>query len=720
MASLTVSDPVALEQALAAHRSGDLVQAELLYKAILERQCCAVTAANLGALLRQRGDQDQAEALYRWALQSAEPDPLLLANACNLLREKGHVLETIGLLREGLRKFVGHPALRQGLALSLHHHGDYADAVALLMPLVQERPQIRDLYLELGTCLAKLGRVQEGLSVYERGSMAFPTDLKLLANRISLLTDLGRLQEAQQLLPHQRPLPSDLLAAEATLLMVGQQPETALERFEQLIQYEPQNANHWLNLAACQKALKQMVAPLRSLQKAVALAPHRSDLKQGLASMLVDHGRGEEALPLLMEACDAPDSRDVHQFNLQFAAAAARLLPTQLLTQRAQAWERTRQLSARPLWRDRLKDTNPERLIRVGYLSPDFANHPVGRFIEPLFEHHRRDQVQVVALSSGPHHDQLTDRLKGYSDEWHDLRFGEDLAVARKVADLDLDLIVDLAGYTGNQRLRLLTARPAPIQLSYLGYFASTHLRCINGWIGDDVLFPPGLESEAGGQILYRLPCCYMAYRPKLISITQRMAPDTRFRFGSFNHSRKLSNACIQLWSAVLRAVPNSVLVLKSQSFVEVAEQQRIAARFYRLGIDPDRIELLAWVQDGFDHLQLYGRMDVALDPIPYGGATTTCDALWMGVPVVSLASDGMVGRLSASVLAGAGLGNFLAYSEDEFVDKASKLASEGIRGYDERLALRQKVERSQLFDEKGLTFAIEELYRNLWRAHCR
>lgn len=712
---MATSEPLTFEQALEVHRSGDLARAEVLYRSLLQQEPSALVAANLGALLRQRGRLGEAEKLYRWALQHTDPDPLLLANACNLFRSLGYIEETIDLLRQGLRQFVGHPALRQGLALSLHHQGNLAAAISLLEPLVQEYPKIKDLYLELGTCLAKQGNLCEGLSWFERGAEIFPDEIRFLANRISLLVDLGRLNEAERLLPQQRPLHPTLLATEAALLMTNQKLEEALERFKYLIEVEPGNANHWLNLAACQKGLKQMVAPLHSLQRAVALAPQRLDLQQGLASMLVDHGRGEEALPLLLAACDAPDHRDVHQYNLQFAASAARLLPAQELAKRAQAWEERRQLSARPLWRDRIKTKQSNRVLRVGYLSPDFANHPVGRFIEPIFEHHRRDQFQVVALSSGPHHDSLTERLRRHSDEWHDIRFGEDLAVARQLANLELDIIIDLAGYTGNQRLRLLTARPAPIQLSYLGYFASTHLRCIDGWIGDAFLFPRDLEQESGGQALHRLPRCYMAYRPKSVDITDRLSQDPRFRFGSFNHSRKLSKACMELWATVLRAIPDSMLVLKSQSFVERAEIDRIAQQFSSLGVNTNRLELLSWAPNSLEHYQLYGRIDVALDPIPYGGATTTCDALWMGVPVLALAGDGMVGRLSTSVLAGANLSSAIAYSSEHYVQLARLFASRGPRSALDRLRLRQHVQCSPLFDELGLVASLESLYKSLY-----
>ena len=231
------------------------------------------------------------------------------------------------------------------------------------------------------------------------------------------------------------------------------------------------------------------------------------------------------------------------------------------------------------------------------------------------------------------------------------MRYGDDLPVARFLADLRLDVLVDLGGHTADQRIRLLTARPAPIQLSYLGYPASTYLTCIDGWIGDRVVFGPAQEQEKGPrEQLLRLPRCYLAYQaPADTPEPQRTAADGRFRFGSFNHSRKLSDCALDLFAAVLQAVPESLLVFKSTTFVEAAERERIVARLAQRG-------LLEWVFGNHNHLALYGRMDAAIDTLPYSGTTTTCEALWMGVPVLTLLGEVMVERQSAAVLAGADL----------------------------------------------------------------
>jgi len=215
---------------------------------------------------------------------------------------------------------------------------------------------------------------------------------------------------------------------------------------------------------------------------------------------------------------------------------------------------------------------------------------------------------------------------------------------------------------------------------------------------------------------LLQLPRCYLAYQPQPETPEpERTAPDGRFRFGSFNHSRKLSDPCLDLFAAVLRAVPGSLLVLKSTTFVEAAERQRIAGRLAARGIGPERLELLEWVFGNHNHLALYGRMDAAIDTLPYSGTTTTCEALWMGVPVLTLLGEVMVERQSAAVLAGAGLEAAIATTEADLLKRARLLAQKGPRSTEDRWALRRHVAASPLADPAGLVASLEQLYRQLW-----
>ena len=708
------------QQAVQQHSNGQLAEAERAYRALLGQQPMADVAANLGALLRSQGRLQEAEAHYGWALQAFPSDPQLLANGCNLLRDLGKAEATLPLLQQGLVQTPGHFGLRTGLALSLHHCGRIEEALALLPVLVAEQPGAANLRLELGACLAKQGQTERALGEFERALELEPGNPMALANRISMLSDLGRLEEALELLERApgRRQEVRLIGAEAAVQLACNDVETALELHQQLTRLEPEVADHWLNLAACQKLLRQMVAPLEALRQGLKRAPERLDLQMSLGTLLVEHGQYGEGLQLLKSSLHNAEARDRAHFMFQFAAAGNRLLPADQLQRHMAGWEKERSLKPSELWSDRIRDPDPNRPLKVGYLSPDYCNHPVGHFMAPIFSGHNRSQVEVIGLSCGRHHDGKHEELQKLCDSWHDLRFGDDLHVARFLADLRLDVLVDLGGHTADQRLRLLTARPAPIQLSYLGYPASTYLNCMDGWIGDPVVFGAAQEEEKGPrEQLMRLPRCYLAYQPpKGTPEPDRTAPDGRYRFGSFNHSRKLSERSLDLFAAVLRAVPESLLVLKSTTFVEAAERERISGRLAKRGIGPERLELLEWVQGNANHLALYGRMDAAIDTLPYSGTTTTCEALWMGVPVLTLLGEVMVERQSAAVLAGAGLGAAIARSEADLLERAKLLATKGPRNREDRHALREHVANSPLRDTAGMTEALERLYRDLWK----
>ena len=708
------------QQAVEAHRCGRLAEAERAYRQLLAQRPTADVAANLGALLRSEGRLQEAKAHYGWSLQACPGDPQLLANACNLLRDLGQAETTVALLQAGLEQHPQDFGLRQGLALSLHRCDRIGEALALLQVLVAEQPELANLRLELGACLAKRGDTEAALAEFEKALALEPGNATAQANRITMLTDLGRLEQAWQALeqaPGRRQHPR-LIAAEAALQFARNAVATAQELHQQLTELEPEVADHWLNVAACQKQLRQMVAPLEALQEGLRRAPERLDLQLALGSLLVEHGRHREGLQLLQSSVEHPNARDVAHGIYQFALAGSRLVPAEQLRQHMGRWEQQRGLKPSELWSDRIRDSDPDRPLRVGYLSPDYCNHPVGRFVEPIFAGHNRRQVEVVGLSCGKHADAQHQRLRQLCDSWHDLRFGDDLRVARFLADLRLDVLVDLGGHTADQRIRLLTARPAPIQLSYLGYPASTYLNCMDGWIGDPVLFGAAQEQEKGPrEELLRLTRCYLAYQPPADAPDpERTAPDGRFRFGCFNHSRKLSDRCLDLFAAALQGVPDSLLVLKSTTFVEAAERVRIAGRLAERGIGAERLELLEWVEGPANHLALYGRMDAALDTQPYSGTTTTCEALWMGVPVLTLLGEVMVERQSAAVLAGAGLGAAIARNEADWLARARLLAAKGVRSRQDRLALREWVAASPLADTAALVGALEQLYRVLWQ----
>ena len=358
---------------------------------------------------------------------------------------------------------------------------------------------------------------------------------------------------------------------------------------------------------------------------------------------------------------------------------------------------------------------------KIGYMSRHH-NHPVGRFMKPILKDHDRNHVCVVGIHCGSLKDEMTESIRTYCDEWIEIGNCSDEEAARRIAEKEIDILIELGGYTGgSNKIRALTARPAPIQLSYLGYFASTYLNCIDGWIGDKFLFRNYTQKDLADEKVRTLNRCYMAYAHEVdyIKNLKRTTNDKSFRFGCFNHSRKFSDACLDLFSMVLKLNEGSKLVLKSQTFGEQAEKERILRRIERRGIDTKRLILLDRSKSHEKHLEEYGKIDIALDTLPYSGATTTCEALWMGVPVICLKGDEMVNNLSASIMQGSNNQNYVGENIDEYLRISKNIVEAGARQSKARSEVRKKFFNSEVMNSKGLSLSLEELYQTLWEDFC-
>jgi protein O-GlcNAc transferase len=717
------TDAQSMNAAVLAHERGQLADAEQLYRRVLATpdtaQGCGVEAAiNLGALLRSQGRLQEGKTHYEHWLSLFHDNITLRLNGVNCLRELGDVATAQRWIAEGLQLDPEHIGLHQALARTLIDQADLNQAVAMLQQLCQKHQEDGGLWLDLGLALHKTGEPRQALEAFTRAAAAAPNDPRAAANRVTLLKELGELEQGEILLgsfPTDLRGHVDVRGAAALLAMEQQRMVEAEAELAALCLIAPGQALHWLNRAACLRSLKRYMAAARVLKQGLQWHPEHRKLQEALGQALAELGHQGPGLALLLQAAKGMDELDsVSLINLQFLGAGYRLIAAPQLASMAQTWEtQQQQKGVGPLWPDTLRTPLHGRRLRVGYLSADLCNHPVGRFLRPVLEHHNRNAIEVWGLSCGSHKDAMQEHLSRHCDHWLDVRFGSDLEVARVIADQQLDVLVELGGYTGQSRLSVLVHRPAPVQLSYLGYFAPTYLRCVDGWLGDRALFA-GLEAaDQDAHQLLELDGGYMVYHDDQLPHLHSQS-DRPFRFGSFNHSRKLTAATVELFCRVMEATPTAELLLKSISFVEAEERQRIQQLFTKAGLAPERLVLMPWVEGRKQHLDCYASIDVALDPLPYGGATTSCEALAMGVPLVSVAGAGMVGRLSASILVHSGHTQWLAEDADAYVGIAAELAAQGPRTTGPREQLRHAVQSSALADGRRLAKELERHYLDL------
>ena len=374
---------------------------------------------------------------------------------------------------------------------------------------------------------------------------------------------------------------------------------------------------------------------------------------------------------------------------------------------------------------------DPARRLRIGYVSPNLFRHSVAHFLLPVLRAHDRAEVEVFCYSNSVIVDDTTRALQTASDHWRTIQGASDEDVAAQIRADGIDILVDLAGHTGDGRLLTFARGPAPVQVAWLGYPQTTGLAAMDYRLSDAIVEPPGEADAVSAETIVRLPNGFHCFgRPGEagpgddcegadLEIGPLPALTNGFvTFGSFNTVQKMPPSQVALWARVLDAVPGSRLLLKSLPDTVIAD------RFHRLfadeGIDPARVEFLHWTTSRPEHLRLYHRMDIALDTFPYHGTTTTCEALWMGVPVLSLCGDRHVSRVGASLLTRVGLTDWIAGDRDAYVEIAARHAGELGTLAQLRAGLRGTMRGSALCDAPGFTRDLEAAFRTMWQAWCR
>ncbi len=383
------------------------------------------------------------------------------------------------------------------------------------------------------------------------------------------------------------------------------------------------------------------------------------------------------------------------------------------------AWDDAHGKPARLFARPFANDRAPERRLRVGYVSPDFRRHAVSIFFLPFLGAHDRANFDIACYSDWHRPDENTETIRGLSNLFRHVHAVDDDALAEMIRRDGIDILVDLAGHQPSSRMLMFASKPAPVQVSWLGYPGTTGLSAIDWRISDAVCDPPEDDALSSERVL-RLPGFHAYVGPvESLPVTPLPAASGPITFGSFNYLAKLSDTTLRLWARVLAAVPDSRLLLKGSYAVDEPTREMYRARFLAAGLPADRFEIVPRSPTVIEHLELYGRIDIALDPAPYCGTTTTCEALWMGVPVLTLKGDRHAARVGASLMQQVGLPDFVAASADEYVAHAVRWAQDRAALAELRAALRARMQASPLCDVTGLARNIADGYRMMWRDWC-
>ncbi len=516
--------------------------------------------------------------------------------------------------------------------------------------------------------------------------------------------------------------PSDPVGLYNLAKLIRGRADEATSLLERAVALEPRFHEAWLNLGTLLADRVRFGEAERALREAVRLHFGSANAAFNLAILLHKMGRIDEALAEIDRCLAlAPDMIEAQRERLNILLYAEGSTPRSIFDAH-RAMGRRVERGVTPI-HPSPRPYEDGRRLRVGYISPDFRSHAVAHFFAPIIAAHDRDAVEVFCYAEVPVEDEVSRVIRGHARGWFTTCGVSDDEVARRIAADRIDVLVDLAGHSNGNRLGVLARRPAPVQGTWIGYPATTGMDSVDFRITDAVADPPGPGDALHSERLLRLDPVFLCYSGPPEAPEPDPSPPCltagHITFGSFNNIMKLSPSVVATWSRILAAVPGSRLMIKSSSPIDQTATDGLLARFAAQGVAPGRVQCVPKSRMLADHYRLYGQIDIALDPFPYNGTTTTCEALWMGVPVVALM--GVAGRhaarVSASLLRAVGLGDLVVADLDEYVAIAARLAADRDALARLRSGMRARLLGSPLMDARTTARGLEDTYREALRA---
>jgi predicted O-linked N-acetylglucosamine transferase (SPINDLY family) len=659
-------------------------------------------SVKLAAALRRRNRLDEAIACYRQSLELRPDFTQLYLNLGEALRARGSWEEAMAVYQEALKRWPFLAQAHYGLAKVFEAQRKLADTVASYQRAIQFWPYFVEAYLELGNVFGSCGK-------FDQAVLAFRQALQCKPDCVEALTSLGG------------------------VFLHMSQLDQATTHFQHALRIRPDHAEAHNGLGmACNIQGKSEEAE-ECFRKACRSAPRYSPPRYNLGLVLLAQGDFLEAGKLLHEAIRLnPQDHVAHSAYVSSLNCDPQVDGDFLLAQH-RGW-------AERHFRPEMAFTNydnvpdPRRPLKVGYLSPDFRLHAVSYFLEPILAHHNRQHVESFCYADVAVPDTMTRHLQGLAHQWRNTVSLPHEALVNLIRQDRIDILIDLNGHMGNNRLAVFARKPAPIQVGYLGYPATTGLPTIDYRLVDAITDPPN-EPTYSSEELVRLPltlpsppggegrvrgcfCCYLGPPHLQVESSLPANKNGAVTFGSLHKLEKLNDAVLDLWCQILKDVPGARLLL-AREILKGKIADKLLLRFRQRGIDASRIVIRQADPFSLQHMRLYGEIDVALDSFPWSGHTTACESLWMGVPVVTLRGQRFAGRMVASVLTCLGLTDQIAETPEEYRRLAVQLANDLPRLAELRARLRPMMIQSPLCDGTAFTRGLEEAYRWMWHHWC-
>jgi len=669
---------------------------------------------------QQAGRLIEARELCRQLAAANPADANVLHLAGMIESQLGEQELAVGLLDRARQLQPENPYLLNTLGGAYGKLGQHKDAEKCLRRALSLKPDLAEAHGNLGNALTGLDRLKDAERSLRRALALDPAHVNARINLGVVLRKLHRLEEAEKCYREAISTDPNLAVAHSNLgnvLTDLGRLEDARQCFERAVALQPESFEAQFSFATALAKTNDFAAAERCYRRALEIRPDSAEAHSELGNVFLQIGKIEDAEQCQRKALALkPALADAHWALLFVLNLLPDRQPAEIYAEHRAFAQRFYRPANVPAHKN---SPDPGRKLRIGYISGDFRDHPVGQFVAPVLAQHDHGNFEISCYYSFHVSDAVTARLKRHADRWRDATNLNDEALVQTIRRDGIDILVDLSGHTANTRLHAFAHKPAPVQATWLGYLNTTGMAEIDYRITDAQASPVGLLDDFHSERLVRLPNSQWCFEapPDCPPVAEPPSVSAgHVTFASFSNLAKIGPPVIELWSRLLSRVPDSRLLIMRRGLASIQDEYR--ARFTRHGVSPESIELREGVPF-LEYLALYGGADIVLDTFPYTGGTTTCHALWMGVPVVTLTGITATSRGGASLLRAVGLSELVAGTAEEYLDTAAALAQDRGRLAALRSGMRERMAASPLMDAVRFTRDLEQAYRNMWQTWC-
>lgn len=680
---------------------------------------------DLGSVLAQLDQPEAVVEVYRQALKCSPNMSELHGNLANAMHRLKQYDAAIASYRIVLDAHPDDVKAHNNLGNVLKDVERLDEAQSSYLKALALKPDFAMAHYNLGVLLQKSGALDQALASYRRALEVDSNYVEALVGQGEILLELGQYASARTSCLRAVEIRPDYVFGYIVLGNIQQcigQRDEALAYYERTLEIKPDYAQGHNNVGAILAELGQLDEAELSYRRALEIEPDNADIRMNLGSVLADNCQLDEAIISIKRALEIKPRNPLALSNLLFTYNYLDSQQTTPMLSIAKHFGALVSEKVRP-YSSWSCSPGKEKALRIGLISADLRNHPVGYFIEGILaatSSHASGELEIFAYPTRAFDDVTSRRIQSHCRGWYLAAGHSDEHLAKQIFEDKIDILIDLAGHTAYNRLSVFAWKPAPVQVSWLGYFATTGVQAIDYLIADPWTLPESEEAQFTEKV-WRLPETRLCFTPPDVQVEVGPLPallNGYVTFGCFNKLAKINDQVVALWSQILTAVPDSRLFLMNTPFADSSTKQRFTERFRAHGINANRL-IFQGSAPRAEYLAAYNRIDIVLDTFPFTGGTTTAEALWMGVPVLTLAGPRFLARQGAGLLMNAGLPNWITSNPDDYLARAISHASDLQNLAKLRSALRLQVLTSPIFDAQRFALHFTSAMRDMWRIWC-